>query len=209
MATAGEIVDAALREGGIDATPAQGLVWANDRYRRLVAGSKWRKLFRDIGPTVAGQSRYAIADDVVDVLSVRVASSAPYRLISIEELWELQSSASVRITSRGLFAPAFDDDTNAEAVELYPAPDAAGESITALLAVLPPALAADDTPQIPEDYHLTGIKAGVVADGLKLIDEQHSEASVWEQEFQDSIERLRRRRNSRVGRGPTAIRLLR
>lgn len=205
----GEIVDAALSEGGIDATQTQALAWANDRYRRLVAGAKWRKLFRNIGPTVAAQARYAVADDVVDVLSVRVATSASYKLISIEELWELQSSESVRITSRGLFAPSFDDDTNAESVELYPTPDTAGLSITALVAVLPPTLGLTDTPQIPEDYHLTGIKAGVIADGLKLIDEQHAEGSVWEGEFQESIERLRRRRNSRIGRGPTPIRLLR
>jgi hypothetical protein len=163
VATLGEIVDAALSEGGIDATPAQALVWGNDRYRRLVAGSKWLRLKRALGTTAAGQATYPLADDIVDVLSVRVAQSAPYRLITIDALW----------------------------------------------AVLPAALATTDTPQIPEDFHMTGIKAGVIADGLKLIDEQHQEASVWEGEFQQAIEDLRRRRNSRVGRGPTPIRLLR
>lgn len=209
MATMGEIVDAALLEGGIDATPAQGLVWANDRYRRLVGGAKWRKLERDLGPTVVDQARYTLADDVVDVLSVRVGGSAPYRLISIEDLWELQSGESFRTTTRGLFAPAYDDDSEAEAVELSPTPDTAGLAVKALVAVLPPALGVSDTPKVPEDFHMTGIKAGVIADGLKLIDEQHAEGQVWEGEFTDAVERLRRRRVGRVGRGPAAIRLVR
>lgn len=209
MATLGEIVDAALSEGGIDATPAQGLVWANDRYRRLVAGAKWRQVFRELGPTVAAQSRYSLADDVVDVLKLRVGQSSPYRLISIDDLWELQSGDSFRSTNRGLFAQAFDGDAEAEAVEIFPVPDTGGDTITGLVAVLPPALDAAGTPKIPEDFHLTGIKAGVIADGLKLLDEQHEEAAVWEQEFADAIERLRKRRVSRVGQGPRAIRLVR
>jgi hypothetical protein len=209
VATLGEIVDAALSEGGIDATPAQALVWGNDRYRRLVAGSKWLRLKRALGTTAAGQATYPLADDIVDVLSVRVAQSAPYRLITIDALWELQGGESFRATTRGLFAPAYDDDSQAESIELYPVPEMGGDTLTALVAVLPPALAATDTPQVPEDFHMTGIKAGVIADGLKLIDEQHQEGSVWEGEFQQAIEDLRRRRNSRVGRGPTPIRLLR
>jgi hypothetical protein len=201
------IIDAALKEAGIDATQAQAQGWALDRYRRLVGGAKWRKLKRPIATTVAGQAAYQVADDVVDVLSLRVGRSAPYKLISIEELWEIESGASVRITSRGLFAPAFDDDDALEYVELFPVPETDGETITALCAVIPPDIALTDEPKVPRDFDHV-IKAGVIADGLALIDEDPAAAS-WEAVFQEGVERLRRRRNSRIGSGPAAVRLLR
>jgi hypothetical protein len=209
VATAGEIVAAALAEGGIDATPAQGLVWLNDRHKRLVGGSKWRKLQRNLGTTVVDQAVYPLGDDVVDLLMVRVDLSAPYISISLEELWELQASATMRITRQGLFAPHYDDDSEAESFELFPAPSEAGKAITGIVAVLPPTLLVGDTPKIPEDFHLKGLKSGVIADGLSLIDEANADASYHEQQWQDALEALTRRRKSRVGKGPQRIQLRR
>lgn len=208
MPTAGDIVTSAFAQGGIDASPADGLGWLNDRYKRLVAGSKWHRRERDLGPTVADQARYAVAADVVDVLAVRVASGPPLTLIDIEELWELESGVLRVSGSGGFFSNAYDDTTSSESVAIYPPPATAGQTITALCAVTPADLDTGDTPDLPDDM-VQKLREGIIADGLALVDEDIESAAYHEQEFQNAIEQLRIRRVSRVGRGPNRIRVRR
>lgn len=201
--TIAEIIAAAKTEGGLDATDAQVQGWVNNRLRRLYAESLWRMQERSLGVTVAGTGRYAIPADVADIRRVTVGGT-PYSAASTEELWNLRAGTQYLSGLGGVFAPGYDDTT--DYIELWPVPDTAGQQIVALAAAVPADLTLSDTPAIPSDFHDLLVE-GAIADGLARLDEHLQESDRWEARWTAGVERLRRRRNSRVGSGPQQIRV--
>lgn len=190
-------------EGGFDASEETVATWARDRYRRLLGESQWQRQEFSMGATVAGQARYPLSTFVVDVRKVRVGD-APYERASVEELWDVKyGTASF---STGVFVPGYSELETLESIELYPVPTEGGDEITLLAAVLPVDLGLDTEPRIPRDFDHV-IVEGCIADGLARVDERLPEADRWEGLFAAGVEKLRRRRNSRVGSGPTRIRV--
>jgi hypothetical protein len=95
---ASEIVAKIKTEGGFDARSSNVsdlviLGWVNELYQGACSDAKCIRVTRTLSPTVAGGSQYALADDVVDVRSVRVGASLPYTRMSTDELWEAQAGA--------------------------------------------------------------------------------------------------------------------
>lgn len=203
---ASELVAAVKSEGGFDVTDLQALGWVNQRYREAVATARWREASVSLGVTVIGQSVYALADRVVEVHAVKVGS-APYSRIGAQDLWYVRSGVRRLRGPGGIFAPSYDED-GAKGVDLQPVPDTAGVEITALAAVEPVDLTVlpDLTPIIPSDLH-GGLIDGGIAIGLERLDERLQDAAVFKAKFDDMVERLRRRKNSRVGAGPVQIQI--
>jgi hypothetical protein len=198
-----QLIDAVRTEGGFDVSPEQAKAWILQRYKAMVARAGWRMATVDVAMSVAGESQYTLSDDLVDVRRVLVGGT-PYDLISAEEMFDLKSGRRFKTGVGGLFAPAWDADAG-KFVEVYPAPDTDGEAISALAAVEPPDIETMESPDIPVDLH-EYLVDGAIAVGLARIDERLPEADRFEQRFEDGVEKLRRRRNTRVGSGPQAIR---
>jgi hypothetical protein len=196
-----EIVSGVRSEAGIDATPAVVGGWINQRYRTMVAKARWRMAEVVVASTTAGQSSYAVSDDIVDLEGLLVGEQ-PYDPTGVSTMWGLKSGRQ-RLGCGGVFAPKFDSSA-VESIELYPVPDTDGVAITGLAAMLPPALSGSDEPQIPVDLH-EALRDGAIATGLRLEDERIPEADSFEQRFLDGVAELGRRKNSRLSHGPTQI----
>jgi hypothetical protein len=203
---ASEIVAAVVAEGGFDTTSSQTpaatvLSWVNAKYRQMVADSKWRKAVISLGPTVAGQSQYAVPDNVVDLRTIRVNGSRTWALASIEGLWGLQASdLALSSDAVGAFASS-DTAAGGQVIELYPAPDTSGYAIDGMAALLPTDLALTDTPIVPADLH-QALVDGAIGMGMGRVFERHDAEAVYEQRFQDGVQKLMRRTKSRIGSGP-------
>lgn len=208
---AAALIDAIIAEGGLDVSRTQALQWLNDRYREMVARSKWRMAELQLFTTVAGQAGYNLADDVIDVDSLLVADPAdstgyaPYSRVSARDIFALRNGQSRMRGRGGVFAPQF-SATGTQQLQLYPVPTVGGLVVTALVALQPGALA-DTTasvPIVPEDYH-PSLRDAAVAVGLRLFEERLDLAVAHEQAFENKIEELRRRKNSRIGSGPSQM----
>lgn len=200
-----EMVTAVRSEGGFDSTSSNStdaviLSWLNQRYREMVAESKWLKSVRDLGPTVAGQAQYAVPDDVTDVRSLRINGSRQWLLVSTEDLWALQDGSAWTRGAPGVFAPNFESD-GGPVIEMFPAPTTSGYEITALCAVLPADLTVDATPKVPVDMHQPLVD-GAIALGMQRVFERSDLAAPYEGKFQGALDKLKRRANSRIGSGP-------
>lgn len=195
-----------LDEGGFDVETATVDGWLNDRLRKLVGYSLWRKGLVAIGSTVIGESVYELSDDVVDLEWVTVGG-VRYDRKSLEELNDVLTGVRRAYGSGGIFAPTFSGDGSSESIRLYPTPDEAGLDIIGQAALLPSNMTDPaGYPPIPADYH-EALVAGAIATGLKRVDERHDSAQPFDLEFQEAQESLRRRRNSRQGSGPHRIRV--
>lgn len=209
---ASEMVAAVKSEGGFDTqsgniSDATILSWLNEAYRRLVGEARWSKSTRELGPTVAGEPQYTLSDDVTDVAAIHVAGSTPWLRVTTTDLWEIQSGVRRIAGAPGVFAPDYKADGTA-VVELYPPPDATGETISALATVLPSALtlSPDTTPAVPQDFHQS-IVDGAIAIGLHRIYERHDAAAPYDQKLDAAVQKLERRGNSRVGSGPARAKI--
>jgi hypothetical protein len=201
----GQYVSGVRAEGGIDASEDVVKGWANERLREMVARSKWRMAEINLGATVAGQARYVVADDVVDIEGLMVGS-LPYVPVSRQKLWGIKYGDLSVTSGRGVFAPA-PDSSGVEAIELYPVPDEAGIAIPALVALEPVTLANNsDEPDIPVDLHGYW-RDGGLATGLALMDERLAESDRFEARFEQGVEMLSKRKISRFSHGPTQIQI--
>lgn len=211
MSTATELIAKCSSEGGFDTRSANTsqttlLGWLNEVYQEAGAESLWFKQPRTLTPTVAGGTQYALADDVVDVVGVRVGTSVPYVRMSTEELWEAQAGVRfVNPTGVGAFAPNFEGDGD-NVVEVWPA--SGGASIEALCAIIPTALGLADTPKMPVELH-PALADGMIALGLHRVYERHDAAAPFDAKFEKMKQKLSRRGKSRVGSGPIQAKIYR
>ena len=206
METYDDLKNAAITEGGIDATTG-GVSEAtvgervNDKYAEMVVRARWRKAEVNLAATVVDQAEYSIADTSIrDIEKLRVEDTN-YQRVGQEDLWEFRSGERY---ARNVFAPDYTSG-GLDQIELYPAPEDAGDTIYALAVLSPPPLSSDsDQTILPSEFN-PYIVSGVVAWFLKMVDERLDEAQYHAQEFENGIEMLRRRRNQRFGKGPVQI----
>lgn len=212
------IIDAVATEGGFDSSASSTsrttiLGWVQEVYDEALRDSGWRKVvYDDLGPTVANQGVYGpLADHVVDVRSLQVDGSEPYVRCSIEELWFLKAgNGAAVVDAPGAFAPSF-SEAAAQSVEIWPAPTEAGLVIQALVTQVDATALADSagsTPALPADLHRKIFVHGAVALGLTLVEGRDDLAASHEQRKVDGIAALKKRASSRIGSGPTRIRMV-
>lgn len=194
------IIDACIAQSGTDASRATLLSLLNERYQEQVSRSRWLLETVSLGNTVAGTADYSLPDTVIEVLSLRVGS---YRWgeVGPKDYWDLLSSGTGNWTGRGSYAPTY-SSTGGTSISLWPAPTTSGVAITLLASVSPTDLTdssgAAGTPVTPVDLH-GSLLDGLISLVLLRIDERPDLAIPFEERFNAATERLRRRKNSRVG----------
>jgi hypothetical protein len=205
-----QLYEAVRDQGGFDSGSTGSSLtnikaWINERYTEIVVKSKWRKAQVEIATTVADQAEYALPATVVDIIEGLLVGDVPYDRVGQATLWRLRSGEDV--ANRAVWADDYTSTGTAQ-VELYPAPDDAGDSIQALAVLAPTDLSADaDVPIIPADFHGALID-GAIATGYKRLEARLDLAGGLEAEFQGRIEELRRRGNARLQAGPAVIRVV-
>lgn len=205
-----DIVDRCVEQ--FDVTQAKAVAWTNERHARMCAEAQFRMAKKSIGTTVAGQSNYALPAEVVDLARIRIDYSDDpvlYDRVGIEQLWELDTLPGARLTGvGGVFAEDYQADGTVE-VRLYPAPDEAGLAITGLQVIQPATLSygSGSALVVPTDLQ-PYLLDGVLADGYTQADENLDRAAYHEQRFAEGTERLRRRKNTRLG-GPATLQVSR
>jgi hypothetical protein len=203
-------------EGGFDSSSSSTstttiLGWVVERVRSALAESKYRRVIRDLGPTVAGDGSYALTADIVDVRMLRVGSSTPYAVASPEHLWEIEAGDRVLLAGTpGVFVGNFEADADAT-IDIYPVPSTAGQAISALVAVVPAAadLELADTIPLPDDVVERIAVDGAIATGMARVYARHDDAQAFEARYRDGVQVLARRANSRVGGGAVQIPIVR
>ena len=209
-----EMVAAVLTQGGFDSTSsatsqAVALSWLEARYQEMCAESGYTQAIRELGPTVAEQSEYALPDSVTRVIGLQVGGSRPWTPVKLEDLWALSAgTARMEEGMVGAFAETWSESSTSteegvESVKLYPVPGEADLDVSAICVVAPPPLSMSDNtaPRVPADFH-EYIVDGAIAMGLRRDDSREDEAAPYEARFKDAIGRLGMRRRKRVGRGP-------
>lgn len=188
-------------QGQFDASDAQVAAWVNERQARMVSESLWRAVTRTIATTVAGQSTYALDDEMVDLRALRVGS-VRYGAVGRDQIWALEDPEQpASLQGPGVYAPAFDED-GAASIELYPPPSSDGDVIEALMAFEPPELVAGtDVPVIPAHLH-SYLLDGVIASAYEQLDGRWDLAERHEASYSAGVQLLEREKNSRYQGGP-------
>lgn len=199
--TVGEMIAAVRLVVDEDEAVIRG--WVLDRIRRMVSKAKWRKASREFGPVVAGQANYGVDDDVVDITNLWVGANN-YADVSLDEMVELQQGRSWIRGAKGAWAPQYGTDAS-QGFTIWPTPETAGDSINAVVALLPPDTADGDEPPIPEDLH-HHVWRGAIADGLGVSDED-PQAQKWEMEYREGEVELAQRANSRLRKKKSRVRM--
>lgn len=192
------IIDNVIDQTGTDAARATVLSILNEQYGTMLSDSRWLLESVSLGNTVAGTSDYALPDSVIDIKGLKVGAYT-YQPISAEELWAAQADGAGSWTGRGAWYGVTYSSAGATSITLYPTPDTSGTAITVLAPVIGSDLtdSSGSTPVIPADLH------GALVDGtaallLLRVDERPDLAAPFQQRFERAIEKLRRRKNSRV-----------
>lgn len=209
--TFAELIAAVRSEGGFDtSTTGTGETevkrWLNQAYRRMVAHSRYRKAEQQLATTVVDQAEYALSDDAVELLKLKVGD-APYRPVGQGQLWDLKVG-DLRLGHgvRGVFCHDY-SSAAVKQVEIYPAPSVAGTAITGLVALYPTALVnPGDLPIVPEDFH-EALVDGAIGIGMRRTEEDHAQAQPYDDRLMAEAEKLRLQLNTRVGSGPTQMRV--
>lgn len=178
-----------------DVTQVQAVAYVNERLDEMVASAEWLMVTKSLGTTVAGQTNYALAADLVDLAAVKIVDGDDTNLyygVSLDDLWRADAGD---LTASG-FAIDYQADGDPD-IRLSPAPETAGLTITGLYAQLPGTLTygSGSVLPIPRDVHKP-LLAGARAD---CYDEEGRQdlAAKDEQLFQTGIGKLNRRKNSR------------
>lgn len=204
--TGDTIVDAVVNEGGFsvsDTGIARTTVtaWCHAAYIELVTESRWAQSIASLGTTVAGTAEYALADTIIDVYEVKVgATGRPLPRVGVDTIWNLIANEETLLGQTTMVYAGTFSNAGAGKLYLYPAPSTSGDTISGLVASLPSAFtdSAGFTPAIPEDFHRS-IVYGALAEGYGVGEEALDQAAYWRERFETRIEKLRRRKNSRVG----------
>lgn len=204
-----EIYEAVRDQGGFDtgstgSTLANVKAWVNERYTEMVVKARWRLAQVELATTVADQAEYALPATVVEIVEGITVDGDPYDAVGQETLTRLK--AELATVNQGVWAGDY-SSTGAVQIELYPAPEDAGDSIQGLCVLAPAALSADgDTPIVPVDFHGALID-GAISLGYKRLEARQDLASGLEAEFASRTEALRRRGNARLSPGPVELQI--
>jgi hypothetical protein len=202
------IIDAIVTEGGFDpsssAVPrATILGWLQAIYDDALAETHWRRVTKELGPTVAGQQEYAVTAEVLQVKSLRVNGSRTWLRITTEEMFELEGGNGAWKGAPGVFSPNFEADAD-PVVRLLPAPSSTGWSIAALCAVRDTTALTDTAVElagIPPQFHRELFVDGGIGMGRRTIDERPDLAEPFELIRAGAKKKLEKLAKSRIGSG--------
>ena len=214
----GQMINAVLGEGGFDSTTAASsrdviAGWLNEALGTMVAESQWSKASVNLGPTVVGQSAYAVPENVIDVRTVYVGGYE-YMRLGPSEMLALRVSDAEISGGYGAFAPGYSLAGTA-VVDVFPSPTVAGVAITALCSLAAVEMTEDsDVPMVPVDFHQALVDKAI-GTGYRRVYERHDEADRFDARFSNAnpgsfgaVQKLKRRANSRIGTGPQRIRIV-
>lgn len=212
--TVDEVVAAVKSQGGFDSSSAASsdaviLTWINDAYTEALAEARWLKAAVALGNTVAGTADYALPDNVVDMRSLRVGSSEPWLRVGSRDMLVLQSGNGTIVGNPGGFAPGF-DAAGASKVTLWPTPTRSGDAISGEGVIVPAELVAGGgaaTILVPRDLQRQILVHGAIAEGKGTVAEDAAGADWHRGKWQAAVNKLKARGNSRIGHGPTQIRI--
>jgi hypothetical protein len=210
----GTAVDRVITEGGFDSTSTNTprsiiTAWVSTQINEALARSKFRKQMREIGPTIAGQSQYAVPSDVVDMRYAVIAGRI-WRVVSMDDFIDLKVGLrSRRAGVPGVIAASFEADADA-VIDLYPTPDQGAQTITAVVAVTVGDLT-DETKELPLPLDVQSRIAidGAIGLGHQRLEEDAESAAPYLQRFEEGVAMLSKRTNTRIGSGPGQIQIRR
>lgn len=196
-----ELVSQVRDEWQVDATDAQILAALNTRHRRMVARSRCFRKEVALGPTVAGQDAYALPAELVELYLLTV-NGTPWGPARFEDFAALKAG-DCGLQLRGPGGVFVQDATagGGEQARLYPAPDTAGQPITAWAAVRAPELAltpAVVSPVIPAEF-FEQLVAGAASILIRRFDTRFDLADSLDGQFDAACEELRRQVERRYG----------
>jgi hypothetical protein len=182
----------------IDVTGDQAYAWLLDRARVMNAEANW--MLRELPLVgVTGQIEYPLPQDCVKTEAIAVGGY-PYARSTLSALDVAKQVKGVqRIYADGV------DTSGTPLVSIWPPPSDGADITLRYLADVP-----DDrsgSPPFPDDLH-EPLADGAISVGLARMDERFDSAGYFDARFADAIGRLRRRRNSHIGRGGTPIRIV-
>jgi hypothetical protein len=196
MSTWAELI--AEVQAQIDVDLTQAYAWLLDRARVMNAEAAWLLAEAPlIG--VDGQVEYPLPDDLVRTEAVAV-NGYPYARSTLSQLdVAKQVSSTQPIYADGV------DATGSSLISIWPAPTTGADITLRYLRDV-----ADDqngSPPFPDDLHQP-LAEGAIAVGLARMDERFDSAGYFDARFTDGVQRLRKRRNTHIGRGGTPIRIV-
>ena len=182
----------------IDVSEQQAYTWLLDRARILNAETSWNLYETEFASD--GSRAYPLPADCVWVEAVLVNGQPFHRstLHAMDNRWSGTTG-----NSSGIYA--FYVNSLGEAM-LQLNPPQTGATILVRF-VSDVADSRTSTPPFPPDFD-QALVDGAVATGLARMDERFDSAQYFDARFIDSINRLRRRRHGRIGRGAIPIRVI-
>ena len=187
----------------VDVTDDQAYAWLLDRARVLNAEAQW--LLTEVSVSAVpggatGQWEYQLPADLIKTEAV-VINGIPFRRSTLAQMDDARASRS----ARRIYSDAVDPILQGRLLALWPPPQGDVQIVLRYLRDVPDDRAGD--PPFPEDLHQS-LADGAIATGLARMDERFDSAGYFEARFTDAVARLKRRRNSRAGRGGTRIRVV-
>ena len=183
----------------IDATDDIIYGWLLDRSRVLNAETSWLLVSTPVD--LVGARFYFLPEECLWVEALIVAD-IPYQRATNAQM----DAAYAGVTPPcGIYSDGAGDRDPLNRLQLQVFPDASPVSaIVRYVADVP-----DDrtlSPPFPPDFD-EALVEGAIAMGLARMDERFDSAGYFDERFVNALDRLRRRRHGRIGRGATKIRM--
>jgi hypothetical protein len=209
--TFNDLVDRA-RAIAPEISQALAVSFANERTGRLVAESEYRtRIGAMTATTTAGGNAVDIDTDVVDIRRAWIGTDR-YEVDSYAYIKDLEAGREDLNTSdgrTGVVAPYW-SSTGTPQLYFYPAFSNTGDSITVEEALHPSDSVYGGTDAMAANVpkHIRpGLLDGILSDAYEYTG-RWDEAQNHEQRYEATIDKLRRLKNTKVGSGPAAIKLL-
>lgn len=200
-----QLVSDILDEGGFEASQDQALRWLNRRHRQMVSRALGYRKTVVVGTTVLNQQDYAVPTGLIAAIGIDV-DGVTYDRLSLRDM-AAGARGYLLLSGDGVGTASTADDTGAEFMRLYPAPDTAGKTISLFGAFMPPDLTLGGQVLVDLDM-VDPLVDGAIATGLTR--EGRDDAAVpKEQRFVTACEEYRVRVKERLRtKGPGQIRLM-
>ena len=170
----------------------------------LAADSHWIKAQPNLGPTVADQAEYVLAEKIVKLFALEIAN-APYQRRDVRELWDLRAGRDQIIGSEGgVFAETFAEDGKTKSFALLPVPTEDGLEIIGLASITPDPLSGTDPLPFPPKYR-RAILDYAKSIAYEDLDENVNAGATYLARAERRAEQLFLFANSRTGSGPWKI----
>lgn len=202
-----DLVSGVLTQGGIDSDEPTALGWLSSRQTLMCARALNFRKRLSIGPTVANQGRYAVPQQVVEILEVTVNGV----VYGAGRHTDIANSVQHRlwIWGPGGVTTGDADAEGGDLLSLVPAPSEAAQPVELFAACRPgPIVAGDDTTvKIPSEFY-DPLVDGAIALGLQRLESRGDIGREYQERFDAACHELRKQTNARYrGAGPAQIRV--